>query len=173
MTSLEQRAFEFANFHHTAVGQRRKYTNDPYIVHPAAVAALVRSVDHTDEMLAAAWLHDTVEDTFATLEDIHEQFGGAVGQRVALLTDCGLALGNREARKRIDRERLVGADRNTKTIKLADLIDNSRTITQHDPGFARTYMAEKRLLLESLQGGNLLLWDEAYRLVQEYFNGIC
>ncbi|VDZ55823.1 bifunctional (p)ppGpp synthetase II/ guanosine-3',5'-bis pyrophosphate 3'-pyrophosphohydrolase [Serratia odorifera] len=62
-STLVERARRYATKAHAAIDQRRKYTNAPYIVHPQAVVEIVRSVPHTDEMLAAAWLHDTVEDT--------------------------------------------------------------------------------------------------------------
>lgn len=52
---MEQRAREFAEAAHARIDQRRKYTGEPYIAHPAAVVELVRSVPHTDEMIAAAW----------------------------------------------------------------------------------------------------------------------
>ncbi|VFS46676.1 HD domain-containing protein [Budvicia aquatica] len=78
MNSLEQRAKAFATQVHQNANQLRKYTNAPYIVHPAAVAELVRSVPHSPEMIAAAWLHDTVEDTQVTLDDIAQRFGTVV-----------------------------------------------------------------------------------------------
>ncbi len=70
MDSLEEQARRYATQAHAEAGQRRKYTDEPYIVHPAAVVELVRSVSHDEHLLAAAWLHDTVEDTGTTLSDI-------------------------------------------------------------------------------------------------------
>lgn len=69
-------AMRVATAAHEGIGQVRKYTGEPYINHPAAVAELVSSVPHTPEMLAAAWLHDTVEDTPITLLDIELNFAG-------------------------------------------------------------------------------------------------
>ena len=79
--TLEAAARVFATTHHAAIGQVRKYTGEPYINHPASVVELVRSVPHTEVMLAAAWLHDTVEDTMATLSFIAacRQANGAYG----------------------------------------------------------------------------------------------
>lgn len=62
MGDLEERAREFATEAHKSIDQRRKYTNQPYIVHPLTVAELVRTVPHTEEMIAAALLHDVVEE---------------------------------------------------------------------------------------------------------------
>jgi (p)ppGpp synthase/HD superfamily hydrolase len=172
MKSLEQRAFEFANFHHTSVLQRRKYTGEPYIVHPAAVANKVRGVPGcTEEMLAAAWLHDTVEDTRATFADIFDQFGEQVASYVNYLTNCPLSAGNREARNRLDRDRLARAPGEVQTIKLADLIDNTDSITKHDKGFARIYMVEKAMLLDVLTKGDPTLLAEARGIVNAWVTG--
>lgn len=78
---LVERAILFATAAHAAVGQRRKYTGEPYIVHPLEVMALLRkhaTRPVTDEMLAAAACHDVVEDTGVTIELIREVFGERV-----------------------------------------------------------------------------------------------
>jgi hypothetical protein len=75
--------------------------------------------------------------------------------------------GNREVRKRIDREHTAAAPRAAKTIKLADLIDNSRSIIARDPDFAHVYLGEKRLLLdEALKDGDRFLWAQADEIVR-------
>lgn len=74
MRAIEEKARVFATAAHGAVGQVRKYTGEPYINHPAEVVQIVRSVQHTPDMIAAAWLHDVVEDTAVTLEDIEQHF---------------------------------------------------------------------------------------------------
>jgi len=165
------KARKFSEAAHSSIDQRRKYTNDPYIVHPAAVAKLVSTVTDNVEMICAAWLHDVVEDTPVTIEQIHNEFGDIVAQLVADLTDVSvLADGNRKIRKAIDREHTCQASTEAKTIKLADLIDNARSITEHDPGFARVFMEEKRLLLEVLQEGDQSLYVMAEELVRGYYN---
>ena len=164
MTDLESRARTFAEIAHG--DQKRKYTGEPYVTHPGAVADLVRSVPHTEEMIAAAWLHDVVEDTQVTLERVREEFGDVVADLVADLTDVSKPEnGNRRVRKAIDREHTAAASPQAKTIKLADLIDNSRSIVQHDPDFAKVYLTEKALLLEVLKDGDPTLWAKAFRNV--------
>ena len=171
MTDLESRAKAFATKCHA--GQLRKYTGEPYINHPAAVVELVRSVPHTEAMLAAAWLHDTVEDTTATHEDILREFGADVFALVGMLTDASKPEhGNRAARKRIDLEHLAGAYPDAKTIKLADLIDNTRSIVAHDKNFAKVYLAEKIALLPVLIAGDTLLWDCADLLARSSLRAI-
>jgi len=163
---MEDRAKAFAARHHQAVGQTRKYTGEPYINHPAAVVELVRSVPHTAEMIAAAWLHDTVEDTNATLDEVRTEFGAAVAELVEMLTDVSQpGDGNRARRKAIDREHTAKASPHAKTVKLADLIDNSRSIIERDPEFAKVYLEEKRLLLEVLKEGEPTLWAKANDIV--------
>ena len=163
---LEKRAKEYATRKHAEFKQVRKYTGEPYINHPAAVVELVRSVPHTEAMIAAAWLHDTVEDTDATLKEVTELFGVEVGAFVEMLTDISKAEdGNRAARKAIDREHTAQAMSPAKTIKLADLIDNSHSIVKHDPQFAKVYIKEKALLLEVLVGGDGRLLQQARAIV--------
>ncbi len=66
---------------------------------------LVRSVPHTEEMLAAAWLHDTVEDTPTTLGDIESHFGPKVAELVRMLTNVSRA----EDGNRFERKTAIGA----------------------------------------------------------------
>ena len=80
------KALQFATEAHGS--QVRKYTGEPYITHPIAVADIVRTVEgHTEEMLVAAVLHDVVEDTDVTIDDICKEFGTVVGMYVEYLTD--------------------------------------------------------------------------------------
>jgi (p)ppGpp synthase/HD superfamily hydrolase len=149
-------------------GQARKYTNEPYLNHPAAVVDLVRGRPHTPEMLAAAWLHDAVEDTNVTIGQIRHLFGDTVARLVDELTDVSRPEdGSRSKRKALDRAHTAQASPDAKTIKLADLIDNTRSIAEHDPDFARVYLAEKALLLEVLKEGDPVLWEMAKSLVLE------
>ena len=161
-TELVTHARIFATAAHAAVGQRRKYTNEPYIVHPAEVAGIVATVEHTSEMLAAAWLHDVVEDTKVTQDLLRIEFGPTVADLVYWLTDISRPSdGNRARRKAIDREHLSQAPAAAQTVKVADMISNSGTITRYDPSFARVYLEEKRQLLEVLTQADLKLLERA------------
>jgi (p)ppGpp synthase/HD superfamily hydrolase len=153
--SLEARAREFARAAHEAVGQRRKHTDEPYIVHPVAVAEIVRSVPHSEEMIAAALLHDVVEDTNVGLAEIQAEFGPEVAELVDWLTDVSRPSdGNRRARKKLDLEHLARAPAEAQTIKFADLIDNSRTISRYDRQFWPVYRREMLALLDALTRGD-------------------
>lgn len=160
-------AKRFATIAHERINHVRKYTGEPYINHPAAVVELVRSVRHTPEMLAAAWLHDTVEDCGATIEEIKALFGPLVSQYVEELTDVSRPEdGNRDARKAIDRAHTAQCSPEAATIKLADLIDNTRSIVSRDPRFAVVYLAEKRMLLEVLRHGDKTLHRLASQIAE-------
>ncbi len=173
---MKQREAElFADIAHEAIGQRRKFTNDPYIVHPRNVAYLVKCAGGTDEMISAAFLHDVIEDvsdkipSIFGLPIIKKQFGTEIFELVLWLTDKSVSQdGNREQRKEIDRNHISMAPYEAKTIKLADLIDNSLTIMQYDPGFAKIYLQEKRLLLSILEDGNKNLWNMANDILMEH-----
>lgn len=159
---LESRALAFAKAAHESVDQRRKYTGEPYIVHPVAVAELVKSVPHTEEMVAAALLHDVVEDTPVSIEQVEDEFGHEVATLVSWLTDVSRPEdGNRATRKSRDLEHTRHAPAAAKTIKLADLIDNTRTIKAHDPAFWKVYRREKLALLRVLKEGDPNLWQRA------------
>jgi (p)ppGpp synthase/HD superfamily hydrolase len=149
-------------------GQVRKYTGEPYFNHCAEVAGLVSWAGGDDAMIAAALLHDTVEDTGTSLHKIKEEFGDDVAELVEWLTDVSRPSdGNRAKRKEIDRQHLAKASPRAKTIKLADLICNSRSIVKHDPGFAKIYLAEKRKLMEVLKEGNPELYETADNILKE------
>jgi|SRR6185312_11651492 len=154
--------------------QVRKYTNEPYWLHCREVAFLVEAVGGTEEMICAAWLHDTVEDTPITLADIEVEFGEKVASLVEMLTDVSKPEdGNREVRKAIDRAHSMKASPEGKAVKLADLISNSTSIARYDKDFAVVYMREKELLLPHLYWSNdvcdhATLFTMAERILKRY-----
>lgn len=165
--SLEEQARRFATEAHASAGQRRKYTDEPYIVHPAAVVELVRSVSHDDALLAAAWLHDTVEDTSTTHGDIEAHFGARVASLVEMLTNnTPAAAKNRTARKLAHFRHTASASPEAQTIKLADIIDNTRAIVRFDPDFARIYLIEKQIQITLLKQGDAQLWQQASTIIE-------
>jgi len=158
--------FHFANTAHE--GQKRKYTEEDYIVHPVAVSKLVKEHGGSKVQQAAALLHDVVEDTQYTLADINANFGHEVATLVQWLTDTSRPEdGNRATRKEIDRKRLGNAPAEAQFIKLADMLDNSETIFQFDPSFATVFKREMVQLVDSMSkvvGSSL--WIEAKRVLK-------
>ena len=158
----------FATAAHAAVGQKRKYSGDDYIIHPERVAAIVEKHGGTDEMIAAAWLHDTVEDTDVTPELIIEMFGDEVAAIVDGLTDVSLPSdGNRAKRKSIDRMHSASASTESQFVKCADIIDNSWDIADNDPSFAKVYKSEVFLLLSAMtKVKHTEIWEQAMKSVE-------
>lgn len=168
---LTDAALEFAEQKHE--GQKRRYTGEPYITHCMEVAALLyfqASVRPTKQMIAAAYLHDVVEDCGVTLAEIEQKFGEEISTLVYWLTDISKPTdGNRAVRKAKDRRHSAMAPAAAKTIKLADLISNSKSITKYDPNFAKVYMAEKALLLPLLKEGDAVLYAQAEKILSDYY----
>lgn len=126
-------ALEFAATKHS--GQIRKGpTGEPYINHPISVAFLLSEVGGvTDsEILAAALLHDTVEDTDATLEELTELFGERVGSLVAEVTDDKTL--PKEERKLLQVSHAPTLSADAKLLKLGDKICNLRDVVGKPPG---------------------------------------
>lgn len=166
------RANVFQMAAHEAVGQKRKYTYEPYYTHPQAVAHILSSsVPHaTTDMIIAAYLHDTVEDTGVTLDLIGLLFGDTVKLYVDGLTEREYPGLNRAARKQLEAERLAACSPEVQTIKLCDMIHNTVDITKNDPNFANVYMREKRFLLDvGLRNGDAGLWQRADTFVKQWY----
>ena len=166
-SAFERAAFDFAAAAHAAMGQHRKYSDEPYVVHPVAVAELVRTVPHTEAMIAAALLHDVVEDTEIRLPAIEAHFGGTVAELVDWLTDVSRPEdGNRRVRKRLDLEHLARAPAAAQTINYADLIDNSHSISAYDRGFWPVFRREMRDLIAALDRGDASLRQHARTIAE-------
>lgn len=161
-------AYRFAKHAHGS--QKRKYTGEPYITHPVAVAHIVASVTDDCEMICAALLHDVIEDTAATAADLLQAgFGFGIVDLAVWLTDVSKPEdGNREVRKAIDRLHSSAAPSRAQTVKYADLIHNCESIIAEDPNFAKVFMKEKRLLLESMDKGNSILRARAFKLLEDW-----
>jgi (p)ppGpp synthase/HD superfamily hydrolase len=161
---LMLRAMAFATRMHE--GQKRKYTGEPYILHCLEVARLVATAGGTPAMVVAALLHDVVEDTDTSIEDIEATFGVEVASLVRWLTDVSRPEdGNRAARKALDKSHISAAPPEAKTIKLADIISNTGSIVEHGRGFARHYLKEKLFTLEALSEGDATLLASAKDII--------
>ena len=140
--------------------QRRKGVDaSPYINHPIEVAELLARVGGVRdvEVLAAAILHDTIEDTETTPEELENAFGARVRGLVAELTD-DKSLPKAE-RKRLQREHAPHMSQDAKQIKLADKISNVREIGASPPdGWTlerrREYIAWARSVVAGCRGAN-------------------
>jgi (p)ppGpp synthase/HD superfamily hydrolase len=129
-------------------GQVRKYTGEPYWMHLATVAGLVSHLG--PRAVQIAWLHDVLEDTEATVNEITGHFGIAASSQVMCLTKPGKEGGNRASRLEQYNARLSRAKSTVQSVKVADIISNCTTLRQHDPKFADTYFEEKATQLKYL-----------------------
>jgi GNAT superfamily N-acetyltransferase len=112
-------------------GQTRKGSDRPYIHHPAEVAAGVAANGGDDELVAAAWLHDVVEDTEHSLDDLRP----VVGERVTRLVEAVTEPDKRqswEQRKQESLERLSAGDADVALLKACDTLANAREIVRND-----------------------------------------
>ena len=146
MTNIVNNARYYAIGAHDGQGQKRKFDYTPYWHHVERVATRLNAIvpDCTDEMLAAAYLHDTVEDTDVTLEMIDYHFGTVTARLVQELTKISRPEdGNRAERCHIDRAFMFKASAEAQTIKCFDIADNVRDIAEQNVGFGLKYVPEK------------------------------
>jgi (p)ppGpp synthase/HD superfamily hydrolase len=141
MKTLVQKAKAFSAAKHRH--QTRKHDTIPYTAHLDGVVAILKRHGITDQVIiAAAYLHDTVEKTDTSVGEIIDLFGTDVARLVYWLTDDDR--GNRKVRKLMSAWRLSRAPWEAKLIKLADLVDNTQYIVEHDPESAPGYILEKK-----------------------------
>lgn len=183
-TGLICRAFEFAYQLHE--GQYRK-SGEPYICHPVAVAGLLRDLGGGSAMIAAGFLHDVVEDTDVTVEDIEQRFGADVARLVEGVTKLSKFSHNFSSKTERQAENIrrmfvaMAKDIRVIVVKLADRLHNMRTL-EHLPDEKRRRIAtETREIFAPLAnrlGIGRFKWEledlcfkylepESYRQVQE------
>ena len=154
------RVLEFAKKAHK--NQKRKYTDDDYINHPIKVAEMVNTGLGDSNMIAAALLHDVLEDTEVTHSELraflHTVFSVESAEDilklVVELTDVYTKENfpdyNRKERKTFETLRLAYISDRAKAIKIADMNHNSESIEKYDPKFAKVFLEEKRELMKYL-----------------------
>lgn len=167
-TDISIKAAKYASAQHCK-GPRRKYTGRPYIEHPARVATRVyhHPISNPD-IVAAAWLHDVVEDCPVTIEEITKLFNPTVSKYVKELTNPSKSYSqlSRHERKKLDREHYKRVSHEAKIIKLIDRIDNLNEIP-HDTNFTKElYAPESLLLLHTLKGTDKQLENELEQIIQ-------
>jgi (p)ppGpp synthase/HD superfamily hydrolase len=132
-------------------GQMRKYTGRPYIEHPMRVAGRVTLIGGSEEMIAAAWLHDVLEDTTCSMDTIDRICGSNVLGLVQELTNPSKgSTMSRANRKLMDRNHLAKSSVEARTIKCMDRLDNLSEMQGAPWDFVRLYLNESRLLAEAI-----------------------
>jgi len=152
-------------------GQIRKYTGEDYIEHPIEVSLIVKRHGGSLPMQLGSLLHDVLEDTKVTedelwifLSEVKELTPDEMSLTylyVTELTDEFTKLKydkyNRKCRKLMEAERLGEVSYGAQTIKYADILSNTPSIRDLDPGFAKTYLQEKKVLLKMMIDGDPIL----------------
>jgi len=131
-TELLDRAIVFAV--HAHAGTERRGKGFPYIVHPLEAVEIVATITPDQELLAAAALHDVVEDTDVTVDELREAFGERVAALVASESDVVIEGMSEEdswhTRKQIAIDRLAAASHEAKIVALGDKLSNMRAIAR-------------------------------------------
>ncbi|HEY6858510.1 MAG TPA: bifunctional (p)ppGpp synthetase/guanosine-3',5'-bis(diphosphate) 3'-pyrophosphohydrolase [Pseudolabrys sp.] len=185
--ALLNRAYVYAMKAH---GEQRRASGDPYFSHPIEVAAILTDLKLDDATIAAALLHDTIEDTEATRAEIDSLFGHDIGRLVEGLTKLKkLDLVTKEAKQAENLRKLLLAiadDVRVLLIKLADRLHNMRTL-EYMPPEARRRAAEETLEIYAPLAGRMgmhemreelddlafrELYPEAYEVVTARLNAL-
>jgi (p)ppGpp synthase/HD superfamily hydrolase len=164
MDEILQQVRDFADQAHG--DQLRKYTPERYIVHPIRVMERLQQITKDTAILASALLHDVLEDTPTTPDDILEFLAPLLGRPAAEkttklvfeLTDVYVKSAyprlNRRERKQKEAERMSKVSAEAQTIKYADVLDNSLEIIHQDVDFAPVYLKESRQLIRAMTKGD-------------------
>src|SRR5438067_6226932 len=185
--ALLNRAYVYAMKAH---GEQRRASGDPYFSHPLEVAAILTDLKLDDSTIAAALLHDTIEDTPTTRAEIDQMFGHDIGTLVEGLTKLNkLDLVTKEATQAENLRKLLLAiadDVRVLLVKLADRLHNMRTIS-HMPPAKRRRSAEETLDIYAPLAGRMgmhemreeledlsfrELYPDAYEVVSERLNAL-
>lgn len=177
MEAILEKIRDFADQAHG--NQLRKYTPDRYIVHPVRVMELCKPYTDNVAVLASALLHDVLEDTPVTEDQIRDFLKGLMDddtveltlKLVVELTDVYVKSSyprlNRRQRKAKEAERIKETSVAAQTVKYADILDNCQEITEHDKQFAPVFLQECRTLLNVMNKGNSSLRAAALKVVED------
>ncbi len=144
-------------------GQQQKVNGHPYVEHPIAVATDVSEAGFEPEMVAAALLHDIVEDSDVTVEDVRERLGDRVATLVDVMTDTS-EVKPYERRKALHRERVVAAGPDAAAIFAADKLHNIRALRS---AYAEDGEAVASRFVQPLDT-KLLVWVADVEMVSRY-----
>jgi len=176
----QSKLLEFVKMKHG--NQVRKYTGETYWTHVLGVAEIVSK--HDCKAVEIALCHDLYEDTDCTFQVLYKALTESCGYNASRsYTICTMVLDltdvftkedypymNRKKRKQKEAERLGSISVIAQTVKYADLIHNTKSIVEHDKGFAKVYLEEKRDILFQMNIGNPTLWKECHNLCNKEYS---
>lgn len=159
--------------------QKRKYTPDRYIVHPVRVMNTCAVYTRKLPVLAAALLHDVLEDTAVGKKELLQFLStllvpveasetlDLVVELTDVYTKAAYPRWNRKKRKAKEAARIQKTSGDSQTVKYADIIDNCKEIVEDDPDFAGLFLLECKTLLRLMPQGHPELREEAISVVEE------
>jgi (p)ppGpp synthase/HD superfamily hydrolase len=149
-------------------GQKRSFSGEPYVNHPFRVASILYELGYSTSIVIAAILHDVLEDTPCTEDEMRETFGNIITDLVMQVTEPE-KLRTDQNMSKVDRKaefnkQLSQATTEAQAIKLADIIDNTRDMTKYcymDVDRASKFLFAKRKTVDLLTKGNAILHNQA------------
>jgi (p)ppGpp synthase/HD superfamily hydrolase len=157
--------------------QRRKYADERYVEHPIRVMKTCQQFGYPLPVLAAAMLHDVLEDTDVTQQQIREFLVSMMSETdtnhtISLVTELTDVYTkdryprlNRQQRKAKEADRLEKVSADAQTIKYGDIIDNATGIVEHGADFAPVFLKEGAELLTKMKKGNKDLYKKAREVI--------
>jgi (p)ppGpp synthase/HD superfamily hydrolase len=163
-----RKAREFAIRKHG--DQMRDFNPEPYWHHCGRVSNRLIRYCASTSIVVAGWLHDTLEDTDATYEELVKEFGVESAEIVLEVTNVSRPEhGKRPMRKRLDRQYIAGASWKGQMVKCADIMDNVPSMVEHNVKFAQIYVAEKReqlIAMINIRQACYPIWADAFEVIK-------
>jgi len=148
--ALLKKAKEFDTTKHE--GQKRKFGGQPYIVHPEAVADIITKFQGNTKLQIVAWLHDTLEDTNTSIEELTNEFGAEIINLIIELTTPKSVIKSEKGKYLLDKMNHMSED--ALTVKLADRLNNVSDFNIAPDSFVNKYKPETEFILNGLKNLN-------------------
>lgn len=151
----------------------RKYNGEPYIMHPMRVAGYLSMYGYDNNLIAAGWLHDVVEDhPEYSIKDLRKHFNDDVADLCSQVTNLSIQPHYlnlpRSQRVKMNREHVCRGSIRGQILKAFDRLDNIRSLLGAKDDFKRLYLAETKLLVDDLVIPPFIreLFLQAYKVIQ-------
>lgn len=157
-TTLNENALKALRWATKAHASQKRRSGEPYIVHPKEVARFVKqfkSSHNLNALISAAYLHDTIEDTDTTYEDLVKQFGGLIADMVKELTSDKKAL-EKLGKGEYIAQKMAKMSSWALVVKLADRLANVQDIDKQTPEQQKKYANQTKLALDRLKRDRVL-----------------
>ena len=151
LATIEDFAERFGSIKHK--GQMRKFSGEPYFEHPKRVASIVKRFKKShklDQLISSAFLHDTIEDTNTTYEDLNKLFGSLVASIVKELSSDPEEI-KKVGKSQYLSDKMINMSNWALVIKLADRLDNVSDLKQSSPNFRDKTVKSTKEILQALE----------------------